>query len=271
MKTDEEINELGDGEGTAGQGGGDGEAPVEAVLGAAEAELDPELAELMGRLGVSLGEARGGVGEAGGAGGEDRGFAIAESRFLERRGGMKRFVKAENALVVARRVPGVGGETHCILKGDFVLGDLLGPLLDGKYCEHLRIATLGMSGYNADLLVRLKREGRFGRLTMVVSHYFEGVNRSTVFAEVQEKLAGVAEWVVMRSHAKVICMTRSGGVGEPVEDWLVVAGSANLRSSDNLEQMTIYNDREVHEFHAEWIDHVRENPPAEHRKAARMI
>jgi hypothetical protein len=25
--------------------------------------------------------------------------------------------------------------------------------------------------------------------------------------------------------------------------------------------MTIFNDRDVHDFHAEWIDHVRENPP----------
>jgi hypothetical protein len=33
-----------------------------------------------------------------------------------------------------------------------------------------------------------------------------------------------------------------------------IAGSANLRSSDNLEQFAIWNDPEVFNFHLTWMD-----------------
>ena len=59
----------------------------------------------------------------------------------------------------------------------------------------------------------------------------------------------------------VICCPRALDEAGMVRDWLVLEGSANLRSSDNLEQMTIFNEQAVHDFHAEWIDHVLANPP----------
>jgi hypothetical protein len=196
-------------------------------------------------------------------------FAIAENRFLvykakakAKRAGIRQFIRPENALVVVRRLPEEGGTTHCILRGDFILADLLPHLLENHYCPHLRIATLGMSVENAELLARLHQGGKVGKITMVLSHYFEQVNKSTVYFEVRTRLEGIADFVVMRSHAKVICLPRSHDEAGVVRDWLVMEGSANLRSSDNLEQMTIFNDRDVHDFHAEWIDHVLANPPA---------
>ncbi len=195
-------------------------------------------------------------------------FAIAQNRFLAykatakvKRAGIRQFIKPENALVVVRRLPEEGGTTHCILRGDFVLADLLPHLLEEHYCPHLRIATLGMSAENADLLARLHEKGKVGKITMVLSHYFEQVNKSTVYFEVRTRLEGIAQFVVMRSHAKVICCPRARDEAGVVRDWLVLEGSANLRSSDNLEQMTIFNDQEVHNFHAEWMDHVLSTPP----------
>lgn len=226
-------------------------------------EMDPELAAMLAAHGV----ARSTEGKPVEAQGVAPAFAIAQNRFKTYKAGAKakpagirQFIKPENALTVVRRLPGPGETTHCILRGDFVLADLLPYLLEGYHCPHLRIATLGMSEENAKLLARLHERGQVGRLTVVLSHYFEQVNKATVYFECRRILEGIADFVVMRSHAKMIVLQRQGAT-LPTDDWLVIEGSANLRSSDNLEQMTIFNDRDVHDFHAEWIDHVRENPP----------
>lgn len=196
--------------------------------------------------------------------GKEPAWAIGQNRFIEhekvKRTGVRQFIKPENALVVVRRMPEEGGTTHCILRGDFVLGDLIGKLMETGYCAHLRIATLGMSVYNAQMLARLHQEGKVGEISLVLSHYFEQVNKSTVYADCRSILEGKAKIHVMRSHAKIILMARAGKRGEEPKDWLVMEGSANLRSSDNLEQMTIFNDREVYEFHREWMDHVMDQP-----------
>lgn len=227
--------------------------------------MDPDLAALMGRMGVAATAA----GDPTSASKAPPAFAIAQNRFLAykatakaKRAGIRQFIRPENALVVVRRLPEEGGTTHCILRGDFVLADLLPHLLEPHYCPHLRIATLGMSAENAELLARLHKAGKVGKITMVLSHYFEQVNKSTVYFEVRQRLEGIAQFAVMRSHAKVICCPRAPDDTGMVRDWLVFEGSANLRSSDNLEQMTIFNDEAVHEFHREWMDHVLAEPPA---------
>ncbi len=242
--------------------------PEEADEGAEAADMsepDPELEALLGRHGVAT-TAETQAKEAAAKG--PPAFAIAQNRFQSykaaakvKRAGIRQFIKPENALVVVRRLPEEGGTTHCILRGDFVLADLLPYLLEERYCPHLRIATLGMSEANASLLAELHRKGKVGGVTMVLSHYFEQVNKSTVYFDVRRILEGIADFVVMRSHAKVICCPRALDDAGMVRDWLVLEGSANLRSSDNLEQMTIFNDQAVHDFHAEWIDHVLANPP----------
>lgn len=234
-------------------------------------EVDPELAALLGKHGVTKaaevkpGETQGATAHV---------WPIPENRFARiqrqrqgaaerhaRSAGRRQFIRPENALTVVRRLPAPGETTHCILRGDFVLADLLPYLLDGYVCDHLRIATLTMSVENAKLLRKLRDSGQVGRLTMVISHYFQQVNKSTIYHDIRGVLDEVATFTVMRSHAKVICIARRRPEEATACDWLTIEGSANLRSSDNLEQMTIFNDEEVHAHHAEWIDYVRDNPP----------
>lgn len=195
-------------------------------------------------------------------------FAMPQSRFLQyksaqkvKRKHVKRFIRPENARSVVPHLPEPGDHTHCILRGDFVLGDLIPAILDGSTpgacrCDHARIATLGLSEYNAETLARLVKNRQIGRITMVVSHYFEQVNKSTVYADVRRilDLDGCVDIITMRSHAKVITLQTEN------DNW-VIEGSANLRSSDNLEQMTVYNDADLLAFHNDWIDYVRANPP----------
>ena len=186
-------------------------------------------------------------------------FSLPQNRFLfhrvkaddkARRRGIKSHIRPENAGGILAHLPvGPDDRTHCVLRGDFVLCDLIPHVLAAHgECPHLRIATLGMSVANADTLACLVERGSVRELTIVVSHYFQQVDKTTTFRMVAARLAGKAKLAVTRSHAKVILLPTAQG------DAYVFEGSANLRSSDNLEQMLVVNDRETHDFHAAWID-----------------
>ncbi|MEQ1862727.1 MAG: hypothetical protein ABMA13_22635 [Chthoniobacteraceae bacterium] len=174
-----------------------------------------------------------------------------------RRAGIKKLINPANALPIVEHLPiGPGDRTHCLLRGDFVLCDLIPAVIAARgKCDHLRIATLGCSIANADVLASMIERYEVASLDLLVSHYFAQVDKATVFRAVNDRLAQIrfratnaARLAVTRCHAKVICLPTAAG------DWFVIEGSANLRSSDNVEQIVITNDRDTHDFHAAWID-----------------
>lgn len=191
-------------------------------------------------------------------------FHKAKARQARERRGIKALIRPENAAAVLPFLPtDPDDRTHCLLRGDFVLCDLIPAILDARgRCEHLRIATLGCSVANADALLALMDAGKVGALTLILSHYFQQVDKTTVFRAVAERLEKRARIAVTRSHAKVICLATLAG------DSLVIEGSANLRSSDNLEQMLITNAADTHAFHAAWIDDLAETAALAHKAAA---
>jgi len=181
----------------------------------------------------------------------------AKAEVQASRRGIKALIRPEHARTILPHLPDPGGRTHCILRGDFVLCELIpaitrarGPALD------VHIATLGMSTANAQCLAELRARGQIGALTIICSHYFQQVDKATTYREVAAALAGVGRLVVARSHAKVICLPTAAG------DHFVIEGSANLRSSDNLEQMVIFNDPEALGFHRAWMDDLATATPA---------
>lgn len=183
-------------------------------------------------------------------------FALPGNRFLRKfaaksdRRGIKQFIRPENALALIPHLPiSAADRTHAVLRGDFVLCDIIPAIIVARgHCPHLRIATLGMSLANADALACLVESGAVHRLTLLVSLYFAKVDAATVFRAVATRLEKVALLVVARNHAKVICLPTTAG------DHFVIEGSANLRSSDNVEQIAVTNDPDTHGFHASWID-----------------
>lgn len=181
-------------------------------------------------------------------------FHRAKAEEKRKRRGIKSLIRPVNARAVLGVLPSDPSDrTHCLLRGDFVLCDLIPAIVQARgNCPHLRIATLGMSVSNADTLAGLVARGDVSRLTLVVSCYFQQVDKTTVFRAVTTRLAGLANIAITRSHAKVICLPTTAG------DHYVIEGSANLRSSDNIEQMLITNDPATHAFHASWLDELIE-------------
>lgn len=175
-------------------------------------------------------------------------FKQAAAKDYASRSGIRKLIHPENARAVLGHLPQPGGRTHCVLRGDFVLCDLIPAIIAERgRCEHLHIATLGLSVANADTLAALHERGLVGAITLVCSHYFAQVDKTTTFRQVRSRLEGRATLIVTRSHAKVIGLPTAAG------DYFVLEGSANLRSSDNTEQMVIFNDEETLAWHRQWL------------------
>lgn len=174
----------------------------------------------------------------------------AKAEAKAKRRGIKKFIRPENARQILPHLPGEPGDrTHAILRGDFVLCDLIPAILAERgWCATLHVATLGLSAANAESLATLHRGGQIGAITLLCSTYFREVDKTTTYREVTARLQGIARIVVARNHAKVICLPTAAG------DHFVIEGSANLRSSDNLEQIAVFNDPELAAFHRGWID-----------------
>lgn len=188
-------------------------------------------------------------------------FALGANRFLRAkaeekrsRRGIKKHIRPENARAILEHLPtGPADRTHAVLRGDFVLCELIPTIIRERgRCPRLHIATLGMSGANAEQLADLHQAGLIGEITICCSHYFRQVDRTSTWREVEARLGKVAKIIVSRNHAKVIVLPTESG------DHYVVEGSANLRSSDNLEQIAIFNDEQLAEFHRGWMAELEE-------------
>lgn len=181
-------------------------------------------------------------------------FHVVRAKALQKRArrGIKKLIHPDNARCVIEHLPDPGDRTHAILRGDFVLCDLIPVIIAERgRCEHLHVATLGLSTANAEVLASLRARDLVGGITIVCSHYFAQVDKATTYREVTARLEGLATIVTTRCHAKVICLPIAGAD-------FVIEGSANLRSSDNTEQIVIFNDAETLQFHRGWMEELKE-------------
>jgi hypothetical protein len=161
-----------------------------------------------------------------------------------------RLQAAADVLNVA--LPEADGDcAHFILTGFFDPCDLLLATLDriGVVCNHLRIATLSLSPTrNLPALVELLDLKHCHKLTLMLSRYSADVNPE-ILAECQASLGERGQTVVASSnHCKFSMMEMADGRR------YVMAGSANLRSSRNFEQVTLSLESKAHDFYAAWFD-----------------
>lgn len=160
---------------------------------------------------------------------------------------------ARTAAELLPDLPAPGTAVHCLMLGTFDLCQVIAATVtSAPACRHLRIATLCYSKRNVAELCGLL-EPRPERvplaLTLLVSLFFREHNKE------------LHEWAVAelgqfpnvrigaaRSHCKVALFDLGDG------DGLVLEGSANLRTNKNREQLVAVRDRELHDWHAGWID-----------------
>lgn len=160
-------------------------------------------------------------------------------------------INPENADAILDAFPIERGDRlHAITSGDFIYSDLLLRLIarHGKP-ESATITTLSMSVKNVEAIAAMLKHDPFP-LHLVLSHYFKNTN-GEIFRAIEELLIAPGfpgfRITIGRSHAKVALF-------EYQEKCFVIEGSANLRSSSNIEQIFAVQDREVFDFHRAWIE-----------------
>lgn len=176
-----------------------------------------------------------------------RQFHATKAKDKKSRAGIKRLIQPKNAAFFKDYIPRKGETIHAVVRGDFVFCDII-PIFLESPAKKVAIATLGLSLNNAKLLQGLLETGKIEELSVIVSHYFSRVDKDSTFAEVSSILKGAIH--VARCHAKIILIDAQPNA-------YVLAGSANLRSSDNIEQFSAWNDKELLDWHFSWMEELK--------------
>jgi hypothetical protein len=171
----------------------------------------------------------------------------------ERRDG-KKLIRPENADAIIDNLPADESETlHAITCGDFVFCDLITRLVERHGPPRkLTVCSLSISLKNCEAIAAMMAAHADLTFHLVLSHYFQTTNKDIFIA--LEKL--VAETfhdrcvvTVGRSHAKITVFE--------YEQPIIIETSANLRSSNNLEQIIVTRGRDLADFHLAWIEELR--------------
>lgn len=140
-----------------------------------------------------------------------------------------------------------GMSCFAFVSGNFIFGDFIEGLVElGKLAvRSMTIQTLSMSQDNIDSLVNIIEMCETEKVTLVLSDYWFSHERGGLVPYLHRELveAGVDARIAYAScHTKIF----------NIETWsgnkLTIHGSANLRSSRNIEQMQIDQCDELYEF-----------------------
>lgn len=136
------------------------------------------------------------------------------------------------------------------VNGKFYFGDFIEALIVGKnyHVKTLTISTLSMNENNIDSLANIMNGNYCDKLNLIVSHYFYSHERGNLIPYLYKELdkENRFQLVVCRSHCKIALIELYSG------EKIVIHGSANLRSSGNVEQMMIEENKELYDFSYEY-------------------
>lgn len=184
-----------------------------------------------------------------------------ETRYLKPK---KRLVNAQeyvcydNAKLLAEKIKiGEGSRYDCIIGGNFIFGDLIEAfvLRNNCKCTDMVISTLSLSQDNIDSLANLINHGYIDRLSLIISVFFYAHERSGLIPYIYSKLDTDKcnfQMSVTDVHTKTVQISTLGGKK------IVFHGSANLRSSGNIEQITIEENPELYDFYYETYRRIEE-------------
>ena len=163
----------------------------------------------------------------------------------------------KNAAKMARELKlGNGDRYNAIVSGDFVFGDFVGAYIwENKiHVTKMLISTLSVNQKNVEMLARLMDKGYIQQLDMLLSIYFYGNEKYQLIPFIRRKLdvGNRFQLAIAGIHTKIVQFETSEG------QKIVVSGSANLRSSGNVEQFTIEENPVLYDFYDEAFGKVME-------------
>lgn len=142
----------------------------------------------------------------------------------------------------------------CFVAGSFIFGDFIEALIYQKELmpTAVYITTLGMSENNIDSIVNLVDYLGTQKVNLIVSHYFAGVERHKLIPYMEREFKNrPIDVAVLQSHAKIALIRSQNGD-------VAICGSANLSSSNNVEQFCILHSSPICEYIQSRLDEIME-------------
>jgi hypothetical protein len=137
-----------------------------------------------------------------------------------------------------------------IVNGSFYFGDFIEAFIVDRnlHVKELTISTLSMNENNVDSLANLIKGNYVDQLNLIVSDYFFAHERNNLIPYIYEKLDvnNSFQLAVAGTHCKTCILETHCG------KFVVIHGSANLRSSGNIEQFVIESNKELYDFNHEY-------------------
>lgn len=135
---------------------------------------------------------------------------------------------------------------NCIVAGNFIFGDFIEAFIVENNCKCLNvtISTLSMDQNNVDSLHNLITGEFIEELDIIISDYFYAHERGALIPYIYKKLDidNRFQLAVAGIHTKICLIETLGG------KHIAIHGSANLRSSSNIEQFVIEENKEFYDF-----------------------
>ena len=143
----------------------------------------------------------------------------------------------------------LAGETvHALLSGNFIFGDIFEALAVQKNVkfDDITISTLSISQENVDSLHNLIEGDYIGSLNLIISSFYWAHNRQNApYIYEALDIADKFQLAVASTHTKITLIK----IGDQK---IVARGSANLRSSASIEEVSFETNPELYDFHMEW-------------------
>lgn len=161
------------------------------------------------------------------------------------------YIKFPNAQKLAKKIDLKAKESlFCIVDGSFVFGDFILAFLHYHDIKAVRmdISTLSLSMHNIVGLETFMKKGYIENLNFLIGYYFYAHEKKGLMEALYETLdfEDRLQVAVSRNHMKCVTILTDRG------HKIVIEGSANLRSSDNLEQFNLEFNNEKYDFITEF-------------------
>lgn len=175
---------------------------------------------------------------------------FSESKFIkpkQQKQFPSNFIKFPNAQKLAKKIDLQSEENlFSIVDGSFVFGDFILAFLHHHDIKAVRmdISTLSLSMHNIVGLETFIKKGYIDNLNFLIGYYFYAHERKGLMEALYERLdfEDRLQVSVCRNHMKCFTILTDRG------NKIVIDGSANLRSSDNLEQFNLEFNSEKYDF-----------------------
>jgi hypothetical protein len=133
---------------------------------------------------------------------------------------------------------------HVLINGTFFFGDFIEAFIveNNIHVKKMTISTLSMNKNNVDSLENLLKGNYIDELNLILSDFFFGHEKNDLVPYIYEKLDHENKFQVAfaGTHCKLCILESHSG------RFYVFHGSANLRSSSNIEQICLEENKDLY-------------------------